>query len=204
MLAAQVRPQAEQRRPLHALKTLVLNADYRPLAMWPPSLIPAQDAVHALFRQRVVAVEQWPDAFCRSPSMEIAVPKVVALREYAPVHGSPRFCRRSILLRDNFSCCYCGQRFSPHELTYDHVIPRAKGGATKWENIVTACVLCNARKADRLPNYSGRKAAGEMRPLRPPRQPTNAELLRAGLRFLPADVKEDFGSWLYWETELIP
>jgi len=61
---------------------------------------------------------------------------------------------------------------------------------------------CNAQKADKLPNDSGRKAAGELRPLKPPRQPTTAELLRAGLEFLPRDVIEDFGSYLYWNAEL--
>ena len=67
---------------------------------------------------------------------------------------------------------------------------------------MTACLRCNAQKADSLPNYSGRKAAGQMRPLEDPRRATNAELLRAGLEFLPNDVREDFGSYLYWNAEL--
>ena len=65
----------------------------------------------------------------------------------------------------------------------------------------SACLRCNAQKADSLPNYSGRKAAGQMQPLKALWRPTNAELLRAGLEFLPNEVREDFGSYLYWNTE---
>ena len=166
-----------------------------PLSTYPLSIIPAQDAVSAIWRERVDVVETWQDAFFRSPSTTIAVPKVVALREFAPVAGEPKFCRRSILLRDRFRCQYCGQPFPSNELTYDHLIARSRGGKTVWENIVTACVRCNADKAN--------AAAGEKwRPLKMPRRPTNAELLRAGLEFLPNDIRDDFGSWLYWNAEL--
>ncbi len=121
----------DTRSSLRAHRCLVLNADCRPLSTYPLSIIDARDAVHAVFRQRVSVVETWPAAFFRSPSITVAVPKVVALREYAPIRGEPKFCHRSILLRDRFRCCYCGQRFEAHELTYDHVIPRSKGGRTE-------------------------------------------------------------------------
>lgn len=186
-----------------SLRTLVLNSDGRPLSTWPLSLISAQDAVSAIWRERVTVLETWNDAFFRSPSTTTAVPKVVMLRAYAPISGEPKFCRRSILLRDRYRCQYCGEPFPSHELTYDHVIPRSQGGKTMWTNIVTACLRCNALKADRLPNFSGRKALpGSLRPLKEPRRPSNAELLRAGLEFLPNDVREDFASWLYWNSEL--
>lgn len=175
-----------------SLRTLVLNADARPLSTWPLSLIDSRDAVSAIWRDRVTVLEDWPDAFFHSPSTTIAVPKVVMLREYAPISGEPKFCRRSILLRDRFRCQYCGELFASEDLTYDHVRPRSRGGKTVWDNIVTACLKCNALKADRA----------DMRPIRTPRRPTNAELLRAGLEFLPNDVREDFGSFLYWNVEL--
>lgn len=186
--------------------TLVLNADYQPLSTWPPSVISARDAVHAACRDRVSVVETWEGAFFRSPSTRVPVPRVVALRQYAPVHGAPKFCRRSILLRDRYRCQYCGDRFEAAELTYDHLVPRSKGGKTVWENILTACVDCNAKKKNQDANFSGRRgvipADGRLRPLKTPRQPTGAELLRAGLEFLPDEVREDFGSWLYWHVEL--
>lgn len=177
-----------------ALRALVLNSDFRPLSTWPLSLISAQDAVHAVYRDRVSVIETWQDAFFHSPSTTIAVPKVVALREYAPISAAPKFCRRSILLRDRYRCQYCGEQFASQDLTFDHYVPRADGGKTVWDNILTACLSCNGLKAN--------KAAHTMRPLKRPRRPTTAELLKAGLEFLPNDLREDFGSWLYWQTPL--
>jgi 5-methylcytosine-specific restriction endonuclease McrA len=200
-MQAALRPLREASRP-GSLRTLVLNSDGRPLSTYPLSIVCAQDAVSAIWRERAIVIENWDDAFFHSPSTTIAVPKVMMLRTYAPISGEPKFCRRSILLRDRFECMYCGQKFPSHELTYDHVIPKSRKGRTVWENVVAACIPCNAAKANSLPNYSGRKAAGQMRPLKEPRRPTNAQLLRAGLEFLPNDVREDFGSWIYWNTEL--
>lgn len=187
-------------------QTLVLNADYRPISTWPLSLISAEAAVSTVWRDRADVVEAWPDAFFRSPSTTLAVPKVIALRHYAPIDTKPKFCRRSVLLRDGYRCQYCGQQFAAHELTFDHVVPRAQGGQTTWDNILMACVPCNKDKRDAMPNFSGnkgrRQANAVMRPLKQPRQPTTAELLRSGLLFLDAEVREDFRSWLYWSAEL--
>jgi 5-methylcytosine-specific restriction endonuclease McrA len=187
-----------------ALRALVLNADYRPLSTWPLSLVSAQDAVKAVFSDNVSVLEEWDEVF-RSPSIEIRIPKVMALKHYAPISATPKFCRRSILLRDRFKCQYCGQRFDAANLTFDHVTPRAAGGRTEWDNILSACVDCNTAKRHTLPNYSGQRGkrhASGMRPLKAPRQPTTAELLRSGLEFLADDLRADFGSWLYWNAEL--
>jgi 5-methylcytosine-specific restriction endonuclease McrA len=195
----------KERRPT---RTLVLNADYLPLSTWPPSLISCENAVHALYRDRVTVVDTWPGYFMRSPSVSIPVPRIVALRHYAPVAGEPKFCRRSVYLRDRYRCQYCGAPFPTEELTLDHVIPRANGGKTVWENILACCVGCNSKKGHKPANFSGRRgvvgADGSMRPLKQPRRPTRAELLRAGLELLPADIKNDFGDWLYWDAELQP
>jgi 5-methylcytosine-specific restriction endonuclease McrA len=196
-------PQSAQHR--RSLRCLVLNADYRPLSTWPLSLIAANEAVHAVYRDRVAVVEEW-DAVFRSPTTEIRVPKVVALRDYVPVTGEPKFCRRSILLRDRYRCQYCGERHDPSELTFDHVVPRSQGGKTVWTNILTACLRCNGLKGSKTANFSGRRGVlpsdGRLRPLKEPRRPTAAELMRAGLECLPDDVREDFESWLYWSVEL--
>ncbi len=190
---------AHERRPY---RTLVLNADYRPLSTWPLSVVPAEDAISTIWRERADVVETWEDAFFHSPSVTLPVPKVIALRHYAPIATQPKFCRRSILLRDRFRCQYCGQQFPAAELTFDHVIPRAAGGRTEWTNILSACVACNKAKRDHLPTYGRAHGQGVARPLKPPRQPTTAELLRAGLEFLDPALREDFASWLYWSAEL--
>lgn len=194
MNATAAKPLEKRKRPL---RTLVLNSDWRPLSTWPLSLIPAQEAVHAFYRDRVGVIENWPGEFYHSPSTTIPVPKVVVLREYAHVGSAPKFCRRSILLRDHYRCQYCGEAFESQDLTFDHLVPRSDNGATVWHNIVSACIPCNTRKGNQP---AGAKSG--MRPLREPRQPTNTELLRAGLEFLANDVREDFGSWLYWNSEL--
>lgn len=188
------------------LRTLVLNSNHVPLSTWPLSIIPPQEAIHALYRDRCYSVQDWDGEFFRSPSISIPVPKVIALRQYANVSGEPKFCRRSVLLRDRYSCQFCGQRFESQDLTFDHVVPRSAGGKTVWENILTACMRCNSLKGDKHANHSGRKGIaskdGRLRPLKMPRRPTAAELLRNGLEFLPNDVREDFQSWLYWNVAL--
>lgn len=183
-----------------ARRTLVLNANYLPMATYPLSIVTGQEAVKAVFRNRATVVEEWEEVF-RSPSRTIHVPRVIALHEYAPINAEPKFCRRSILLRDRFRCQYCGERFESADLTFDHVIPRAKGGQTEWTNILSACIRCNTMKRDKHANWSGKKGEGS-RPLKAPRRPTTMELLRAGLEFIDPTVKEDFGSWLYWSAEL--
>jgi 5-methylcytosine-specific restriction endonuclease McrA len=181
---------------------LVLNADYRPISTWPPSIIPSFKAVSIFYRERADVVDVWPEVF-RSPSFEIPVPKVIALKQYQPVCQQPKFCRRSIYLRDRYRCQYCGQKFQTEELTFDHVVPRSKGGRTTWENILTCCISCNSLKRSQDANYSGRKGVqGTLRPLKPPRRPSAQELLKAGLELIPEDLKEDYGSYLYWHAEL--
>ncbi len=181
-------------------RALVLNADFRPLSVYPLSIVTAQEAIVAVVRDRVSVVEEWPEVF-RSPSAQIQVPRVIALREYVQVNSVPKFCRRSILLRDRFCCQYCGEQFRSADLTFDHVVPRSAGGQTVWANILTCCIKCNTLKKNSFPNYSGKKGAG-LRPLKMPRQPTAAELMRAGLQFLDPAIRCDFGSYLYWNADL--
>jgi 5-methylcytosine-specific restriction endonuclease McrA len=87
--------------------------------------------------------------------LRIRVPKVLLLRSYdqLPVQ-EVRFNRDSIFERDDYRCQYCGNHFEPLSLNLDHVIPRDRGGKTSWENIVTSCIKCNSRKANRLPHQA--------------------------------------------------
>lgn len=87
--------------------------------------------------------------------LRIRVPKVLLLRSYdqLPVQEI-QFNRDNLFERDDFRCQYCGQSFEPSQLNMDHVIPRDRGGRTSWENIVTSCIKCNSRKANRLPHQA--------------------------------------------------
>jgi len=91
----------------------------------------------------------------RSPSIEMRLPSVIALKEYVQAARNPAFTRFNVFLRDRFSCQYCGEPYPSHDLTFDHVVPRSRGGRTVWANVVTACSYCNLLKGNRLPQQSG-------------------------------------------------
>ncbi|MGZ0188192.1 MAG: HNH endonuclease, partial [Alphaproteobacteria bacterium] len=76
---------------------------------------------------------------------------VISLKSYIAPARKPAFTRFNVFLRDRFHCAYCGNRFQPSDLTFDHVLPRSRGGRTSWENVVAACSCCNLAKADRTP-----------------------------------------------------
>src|ERR1700753_3047084 len=130
---------------------LVLNADSRPLSYYPLSLWSWQDAIKAVFLDRVNIVSEY-DVAVRSPSFQMRLPSVVSLKTYVKPSRSPAFTRFNVFLRDRFQCQYCGCR---DDLTFDHVIPRSLGGQTTWENVVTACSPCNLRKGGLLLQYCG-------------------------------------------------
>jgi len=103
----------------------------------------------------------------RSQHLVLPLPLVIRLRIYVriPHRFQLGVSRRNVLLRDLFTCQYCGRELPASELTLDHVVPRCRGGATTWENVVTACAPCNRRKGDRLPEEA--KMALMSKPARP-------------------------------------
>lgn len=171
---------------------LVLNADYRPLSYYPLSLWPWQDALKAVFLDRVDVIAEY-DHVVRSPTLEFRLPSVISLREYVPQDRPPAFTRFNVFLRDGFHCQYCG---AEDDLTFDHLIPRSKGGRTTWENIVTACGPCNLRKGGRLLRDVG------MHLHRRPMRPSMYELQAMGRRFPPHYLHASWLDYLYWDVEL--
>ncbi len=177
--------------------TLVLNADFRPLSYFPLSLWSWQDAIKAVFMDRVNILSEYNEEV-HSPTMSMKVPSVIALKEYVPQDQlKPAFTRFNLFLRDNWRCQYCGQQFKTPELTFDHVIPRAKGGGTSWENIVASCQPCNLLKGSMLPHEC------HMYPLRTPVQPSTMELQRNGRAYPPNFLHESWEDYLYWDAELV-
>ena len=133
---------------------LVLNADFRPLSYFPLSLWPWQETVKAVFLERVNIVSEYEE-FVHSPTMAMRLPSVISLKEYIRAARRPAFTRFNVFLRDYFTCQYCGTRKPTQELTFDHLVPRSRGGRTTWENVVTACGQCNLLKGNRLPREFG-------------------------------------------------
>lgn len=173
---------------------LVLNADFRPLSYYPLSLWCWEDVVKAVFQDRVDVVSTY-DKVVRSPTIEMRLPSVVSLKAYVEQDRAPAFTRFNLFLRDGFLCQYCG---GGRDLTFDHMIPRSRGGRTTWENIVTACAPCNLRKGGRTPAEAG------MPPRRGPHRPNAWELQQAGRRFPPHYLHESWLDYLYWDIELEP
>ena len=138
---------------MHDYPALVLNADFRPLSYFPLSLWSWQEAVKAVFLRRVHVVSEY-DRKVRSPSKEMALPSVIVLKQYIPAARKPAFTRFNVFLRDRFACQYCGEGLPAERLTFDHVVPRVRGGRTEWINVVTACEPCNLSKGHRLPKDS--------------------------------------------------
>jgi len=170
---------------------LVLNADFRPMGYFPLSLLSWQDAVQAVFGERVSVVAEY-DAWVRSPSTQIRLPSVVALRTYQSAARRVAFTRFNVFLRDRFTCQYCGEVFASSALTFEHVVPRSRGGLPTWSNIVTACMPCNTRKGNAL----------RMQPRRAPREPALKELLAARRVYPPGRLHESWVDYLYWNTQL--
>jgi 5-methylcytosine-specific restriction endonuclease McrA len=179
-------------RHLSNCPALVLNADYTPLSYYPLSLWPWQTAIKAVFLERVDIVASY-EREVHSPTATMQIPSVIALRQYVKPSEFPAFTRFNLFLRDRFTCQYCG---SPHNLTFDHVVPRRLGGKTSWENVATACAPCNLRKGGRTPKEA------KMPLLVQPIRPTNWHLQERGRGFPPNYLHETWRDWLYWDVEL--
>ncbi len=176
---------------------MVLNADFRPLSYFPLSLWPWQETVKAVFLERVNIVSEY-DRTVRSPSVAMKLPSVISLKKFIPLARRPAFTRFNVFLRDRFGCQYCAGTFAVHDLTFDHIVPRSRGGRTTWDNVVTACQTCNLSKGDRLPSEA------RMAPRRHPYQPTTHQLQVNGRRFPPNYLHHSWRDFLYWDSELDP
>lgn len=172
------------------MQTLVLTQSYQP-----HRVIPWQKAITMLFDGKVEVLSEY-DEDIRSVSLTVKMPAVVRLvRHVRHARRGVKFSRANVLTRDGFACQYCGRVGSPRELTFDHVVPRAQGGRTTWENIVTACASCNSRKGGRTPEQAAMKLSRA--PARPKELPFLHVRLDVG-RSAPAAWR----SWLWWQSEL--
>jgi 5-methylcytosine-specific restriction endonuclease McrA len=129
---------------------LLLNASFEPLR-----IIDWKRALTLLFAGKAEVVEEY-NREIRSVSLTIRLPAVVRLLNLIRVKASGiKFSRQNIYARDQYECQYCGGRPPLMDLTYDHVIPRSRGGATDWTNIVTCCITCNRKKGGKALEQSG-------------------------------------------------
>lgn len=179
------------------LRTLILNADMQPLSYAPLSVCSWQQAIVSVFQDRVVQIKSYDNVYIRTAAREFEVPAVVALKKYRK-RKHVAFTRYNVFLRDEFTCQYCGHRFPAKDLTFDHVVPRSKGGLSSWENIVSCCSRDNVKKGSKTPAQAGLKL------MRKPFQPTAFQLDAAAMRLLDtADtLHQSWFDFLYWDAEL--
>ena len=130
---------------------LVLNANYEPLR-----IVSVRRAMVLLLQQKAELVEAATQQL-RAQGVAFEMPLVVRLVRYVAIPRKRQLpcSRRGVLIRDRETCQYCGAQPGRAHLTIDHVIPRAQGGTTTWENVVAACTACNHRKANRTPQQAG-------------------------------------------------
>jgi 5-methylcytosine-specific restriction endonuclease McrA len=185
---------------------------------WEPlGVVSVIEAIRKVFREKAFILDRsytmhdwdswvhtWEDArevsrrMLRSPSVQIAGPEVIVQR--TPAHKNlfkiAKLNRKNVLLRDNYTCQYCGQKLPSQELNIDHVIPKSKGGKLRWKNVVASCITCNGNlKQNRTPGEAGM-------PLRSrPYVPRWLDLKQREA-FKRFETWEDIASEMYWNAEL--
>ena len=130
-----------------AQPVLLLNASYEPV------LIASAKRAMILLVKGVACVEESRNIRIHRDWL---LPSVVRLREYRKVpHRIIVVSRKNVYIRDGYTCLYCGRKFAADKLTLDHIVPRSRGGKSRWENLATACADCNRRKGDQTPEEAG-------------------------------------------------
>lgn len=135
------------------------------------------------------------DEVIHTANVAFRIPEIILLKRYEKLpQPKVHFSRRTLYKRDNYTCQYCGKKPGSEELTVEHVIPKAQGGQTTWENTVLACVDCNRKKANRTPKQAGMKL------LSVPKKPKAAMFKCDFLK--PVKSWEAFLGTAYWNVEL--
>ena len=187
--------------------TLVLNRNWQPVgvATVARSLVKVWNDTARIVNPDDYQQYSWSGWAClvphddepaiRTQSSRLRVPEVIVLMSYDRLPSNAvTFSRRNIFKRDWFTCQYCGKQPSSEELTIDHVLPRAQGGTSIWENCVLACIACNAWKADRTPEQAHMPLRHKpVRPVWKPQYASRGSRINSWSRFI---------SEAYWTVEL--
>jgi 5-methylcytosine-specific restriction endonuclease McrA len=195
------------------METLVLNRNYFAIQItgWRRalSLVYADQAAVVDEEYRLYDFETWralsreigehPEGLIRTPTFSIAVPEVILLKGYDRLPPlRVKFTRRNIYEHYDSRCCYCGRRFPTSAINLEHIVPKSRGGRSDWSNVVTACIACNTRKGNRLPDEAGMTLL--IKPHRPRWRGPASLFFRPGLRIRASWQK--FIDSFYWDGEL--
>ncbi|TNF35902.1 MAG: HNH endonuclease [Deltaproteobacteria bacterium] len=178
------------------MDTLILSAAYEPIER-----VSWQRAMTLLVAGRAELVEEYEDRHVRTVRYVYAMPSVLRF-----VSGlkwrrrSVRFSRQNVYLRDGGRCQYCRRPVPRHAATYDHVMPRSRGGRTTWKNIVIACLPCNQAKGARTPEEAGMRLAKE--PVVPKRLPDARGVTITWDKGMPLTWRQYLIDRRYWNDAL--
>ena len=163
------------------LPVLVLNQNYQPL-----TVCRARRALVLMFEGKAEMLENGSGSI-HSTTATFELPSVIKLDYFIKrPYRTRRMTRFEIFHRDNYTCQYCGKQSRP--LTLDHVIPRYRGGQHTWENVVSACGMCNRHKAGRTPQEA------RMKLLRKPAVPRDGHLFRVPGHYV--QLREEWHKYL--------
>ena len=155
-------------------RVLVLNASYEPI-----NVCTVRRAAVLILKNRAEIIEDGGFGL-HAETLTLPRPVVIRLIAYVKIPRDAhrrKITRRAVFARDRWTCQYCGHERG--NLTVDHVIPRSKGGASSWDNIVTCCAPCNRRKGDRLPHQVN------MNPSRKPKAPSPTIFIHVATPSIP-------------------
>lgn len=182
---------------------LALNADFTPI-----DVLDWRTSIGIVMREKAFVVEEYSRRI-HSPSHSMAIPSVIALNRYADSYRQAPFTRRNLFLayaeRDEvgvfWRCALCGE-IERHSdaLSFEHLIPRSRGGDNSYRNIVLAHVGCNNRKGDRLLHEAGMHL--HVRVKTPTEKDIVLARLKTGFQETPAEWMS-FIDQAYWNVPLV-
>ena len=178
------------------METLVLDTSYIPVAR-----VHWQRAVTLLFMGKVEVIEEYGDRAIKSVTFSIQMPSIVRfVRAVKGKRRAVKFSRENVFARDSGKCQYCGLKLARPEATYDHVVPRAQGGLTTWDNVVICCVPCNRKKGCRTPVQAGMTLLST--PVRPKKLSDHVRVTVMWRKGDPECWLQWLSSYRYWNDEL--
>ena len=165
------------------LPTLVLDT-----FMFPHAVRQWQSVITEFFTGKVEILSEYNEVIYRNDERNMTIRKPAVARLIRPTRRfkkGVKFSRVNVMTRDDCRCLYCGEKMSMDDLTYDHVLPRKRGGATVWNNIATACRACNSKKGAHTPEEVGMKLRHQ--PFKPKVLPLAAPMI--AMREVPEEWK---------------
>jgi 5-methylcytosine-specific restriction endonuclease McrA len=124
------------------MRVLVLNSAYQPI-----NVTTLARGFKLVFKGKAEVIEHIEDEPIVTSQRNYKRPTVIRLLRYISIpFRKVTLSRQNIYRRDDYKCVYCN---SKDNLTLDHVVPKSKGGANSWTNLVTCCSDCNIRKGDK-------------------------------------------------------